>query len=116
MMIGEYDFQSTFKYGSIREAQVISSADSAFVRVGFPSLVQLVFILMLFLVSIIIANLKTGLIVKKIRELFKTAGIYKLEKMVSQIQSAEDAIASNKMAKLKKNSFQIVGKQACSRS
>ena len=45
--------------------------------------------LLLFLVSIVIANLIIGLSVTNIEELLKESEVYKMEKMVQQISAAE---------------------------
>eukprot|EP00092_Neocalanus_flemingeri_P002050 GFUD01002188.1.p1 GENE.GFUD01002188.1~~GFUD01002188.1.p1 ORF type:complete len:420 (+),score=70.79 GFUD01002188.1:79-1260(+) len=88
MMIGEYDFKDTFTWQKIKQSQTI--ATEGWFREVFPIFVQIVFIMLLFLVSIIIANLITGLTVNNIRELYKEAGVHKLGKTVEQITSSEE--------------------------
>ena len=91
LMIGEYDFIDTFTIQDIKKNQVYSNQDNFFWEV-FPVIVQFVFILSLFFVSIIIGNLITGLTVNNIRELYKEAGVYKLGKTVKQIKSSEEFV------------------------
>jgi hypothetical protein len=100
LMIGEYDFTDTFTWASIKDSQVFSK-EGVF-RNMFPIFVQVVFILVLFLVSIIIANLITGLTVNNISELYKKAGVYKLGKTVKQIISSEEFVNGRLMKQFKK--------------
>jgi hypothetical protein len=95
LMLGEYDFTDTFTWGDITDSQVVTQ--EGFFRNMFPIFVQAIFILVLFLVSIIIADLITGLTVNNIRELYKEAFVYKLGKTVKQIKSSEEFVNGNLM-------------------
>ena len=64
MMIGEYDFADNFTFSHISENQVVEN--SGFGKV-FPVIVQILMILMMFLITIIIGNLITGLTVNNLR-------------------------------------------------
>ena len=86
MMTGEYEFKDTFTAWQIRKAQVISDADSTAGYV-YPILIQIVFVITLFVVTIVISNLITGLTVDNIKGLYRTANIFKLEKMIRQMKT-----------------------------
>ncbi len=79
MMIGEFDYSESFTWNAVTET---GSMYSNFIT-------QLIFILLILLVSIIIANLIIGLTVNNTRELFQEAGFYRLGKTVIQIQVTE---------------------------
>jgi len=79
MMIGEFDYNESFTWDAVTES---GSLYSNFVT-------QIIFILLILLVSIIIANLVIGLTVNNTRELFQEAGFYRLGKTVVQIQGTE---------------------------
>ena len=53
---------------------------------------QIVFILFLFVVSIVISNLLIAMTVSKTEELFKKAGVIRLEKTVGQVKGIEDIV------------------------
>ena len=96
MMIGEYDFGSTFTANAIKDASVMTD-ESFFTKNLFPVLVQIFFLGMIFLGSIIIANLITGLTVYNIGQLYKEAEVYKLGTTVHQIDSAENLVHNSKL-------------------
>jgi hypothetical protein len=79
MMIGEFDYNESFTWDAVSES---GSLYSNFIT-------QIIFILLILLVSIIIANLVIGLTVNNTRELFQEAGFYRLGKTVMQIQGTE---------------------------
>ena len=75
---------------------------------AFPVLVQIIMIIMMFLITIIIGNLITGLTVNNLRcyfqenllteylspsQLYKQSDIYKLGKTVQQILSVEKTVS-----------------------
>ena len=95
-MIGEYDFGDTFTANKIRISAVMTS-DNTFTKQIFPYIVQAFFIAMIFLGSIIIANLITGLTIFNIRELYKEAEVYKLGSSVHQIINTENMVEKSKI-------------------
>ena len=72
MMTGEYNLETYFIWNSVK-------LDKGFVTT------QIIFILFVFFISIVLVNLLVGLTVSKTEELFKDAGIYRLEKTVLQV-------------------------------
>jgi len=82
MMIGELEFAEYFTWDAVKETG--TSYSNIFT--------QLVFIMLLVLISMIISNLVIGLTVNNTRELFKIAGIYRLGKTLRQIQDTESII------------------------
>jgi len=73
MMIGELDYTDNF------------SVDSSKLRDDSVGTVQLMFMLFVFFVSIIIANLIIGLTVSQIDDLYNEARAIRLEKLVTQV-------------------------------
>lgn len=73
MMAGEYDLEKFFIWNSVQR-------DRGFVTVQF------LFVLFVFFISIVLVNLLVGLTVSKTEELFREAGIYRLEKTVLQVE------------------------------
>ena len=96
MMLGEYDFGDTFTANKIRISAVMTS-DNNFTKMIFPYIVQAFFIAMIFLGSIIIANLITGLTIFNIRELYKEAEVFKLGSSVQQIINVENMVEKSKI-------------------
>ena len=90
MLIGEFDFNDTFTVENVNIYGVPAS----------QGLTQFFFVLLLFLVSIVIANLIIGLSVSNIEELLKESEIYKMEKMVQQISAAEKFFNHNLLSSL----------------
>ena len=90
MLIGEFDFDDTFTIENVREFGVPAS----------QGLTQFIFVLLLFLVSIVIANLIIGLSVSNIDQLMKESEVYKMEKMVQQITTAEKFFNHNLLSYL----------------
>ena len=80
MMIGEYDFDSNFTW---EEVGGLSGGNGS---------AQVLFVIFLFLSSVTISNLIVGLTVNKTEELFREAGVIRLEKTVLQIRGLEDII------------------------
>ena len=78
MMIGELEFSDSFTWAA-------AAAEGAQVSC------QVLFVLFLIFLTIIIMNLLLGLTVSKTEELFKTAGLIRLEKTAKQISIIEDA-------------------------
>ena len=72
MMTGEYNLEEYFIWQSVK-------LDKGFVTT------QIIFVLFVFFISIVLVNLLVGLTVSKTEELFKEAGIYRLEKTVLQV-------------------------------
>lgn len=73
MMIGEFDFDDNFTWHGIKESGHSNGSS------------QILFVVFLFLASITIANLIVGLTVSKTEEIFKEAGVIRLEKTVLQV-------------------------------
>jgi len=96
MMIGEYDFADNFTFSHISENQVVPS--TGFGK-AFPVIVQIIMILMMFLITIIIGNLITGLTVNNLSQLYKQSDIYKLGKTVQEIISVEKTMLNFPLAK-----------------
>ena len=96
MMIGEYEFAEVFTMNNIRESSVVTG-ESLFAVTIIPLLVQLFFLAMIFLGSIIIANLITGLTIHNISELYKEAEVFKLGSAVRQIALVEEMVKTSKM-------------------
>ena len=72
MMIGEFELEDYFIWEAVEpEGSYVTT--------------QILFVLFLVFVSIVIANLLVGLTVSKTEELFKEAGVIRLEKTVLQI-------------------------------
>ena len=86
MMIGEFDFESNFIMDSDTQ-----SGD-------WPSkiITQFIFIALMFMVALTLANLIIGLTVQNIAELQREAGTYKLNKTVEQIRETENILLKNK--------------------
>ena len=63
---------------------------------GSNGTTQIVFILFLFVVSIVISNLLIGMTVSKTEELTKKAGVIRLEKTVGQVKGIEDIVTGKK--------------------
>jgi transient receptor potential cation channel subfamily A protein 1 len=72
MMTGEFSMEEYFIWQSVKD-------DKGFVTT------QIIFVLFVFFISIVLVNLLVGLTVSKTEELFKEAGIYRLEKTVLQV-------------------------------
>ena len=83
MMSGEFEFEDNF-----RSEQVIKHG-------GSDITTQFVFILFLFLVSIVISNLLIGLTVNETEIVFKSALDMRLERTFSQIDAVEDLLATS---------------------
>ena len=96
MLIGEYEFEDRFTLNKIRPSSV-ATGHSAFAQTFIPVLVQLFYIAMIFLGSIIIANLITGLTIHNISELYKEAEVFKLGSAVRQIAQVEDMVRTSRM-------------------
>jgi hypothetical protein len=79
MMSGEFDFEDNFLWQSVEGK-------------GSNGTAQAVFLFFFFIVSIVISNLLIGMTVSKTEELFKKAGLIKLEKMAEQIMGLEDIV------------------------
>jgi len=90
MMIGEYDFAGTFTYDVIVENQSIEN--ESILGEAFPFVIQLLFLFLMFFVSVIIANLIIGLTVSNIGELQKESGIRKLRETLGSAESAEEVV------------------------
>jgi len=90
MMIGEFDYNESFTWDAVAES---GSLYSNFIT-------QIIFILLILLVSIIIANLVIGLTVNNTMELFQEAGFYRLGKTVMQIQGTESIFLSGMLSSL----------------
>ena len=80
MMAGEFEFETHFL--------PVEGPDGK----SSNSTTQIVFILFLFVVSIVISNLLIAMTVSKTEELFKKAGVIRLEKTVGQVKGIEDII------------------------
>ena len=74
MMSGEFEFESNFLPERVSEAE------------GSNGTTQVIFLIFLFVVSIVISNLLIAMTVSKTEELFKKAGVIRLEKTVGQVQ------------------------------
>ena len=74
MMSGEFDFENNFLPERVSEAE------------GSNGTTQVVFLIFLFVVSIVISNLLIAMTVSKTEELFKKAGVIRLEKTVGQVR------------------------------
>ena len=72
MMTGEFSLEEYFIWQSVK-------VDNGYVTT------QVIFVLFVFFISIVLVNLLVGLTVSKTEELFKEAGIYRLEKTVLQV-------------------------------
>jgi len=83
MMTGEMDFEDNFTFEAVRPERSVLST-------------QIMYVLFLFFVSIIIANLLIGLTVNKTEVLFKEAGIVRLNKTVLQIVAQVSLIRKSK--------------------
>ena len=83
MMTGEFDFENNFRSEKVRE------------KGGSDITTQVVFILFLFLVSIVISNLLIGLTVNETEIVFKSALAMRLERTFSQIAAVEDLLATS---------------------
>ena len=94
MMIGEYEFAEVFTLNTIRKSSVVTG-DGVFAFTVIPVLVQLFFLAFIFLGSIIIANLITGLTIHNISELYKEAEVFKLGSAVRQIALVEDMVKTS---------------------
>ena len=75
MMSGEFEFESNFLPEKVSEAE------------GSNGTTQVVFLIFLFVVSIVISNLLIAMTVSKTEELFKKAGVIRLEKTVGQVRT-----------------------------
>ena len=64
MMIGEFDFADTFTVEQIKKSQVVEYEG---LGVTFPVIIQLIMIILMFLITIVIGNLITGLTVHNLR-------------------------------------------------
>ena len=105
IMIGEFDFMDTFTWNDIKSAQVVTK-EGLFKNI-FPIFIQIVFLLALFFASIIIGNLILGIAVNNVRELFKQAGFFKLQRTVEQIKISDDFVNGRLMTFVKKISPNI---------
>ncbi len=83
MMIGEFDLSSYF---TVEQARLDEGQFST----------QLLFIFFIIFVSIVISNLLVGLTVSKTEELFKEAGVIRLEKTVLQVNQVEKVFLNPK--------------------
>ena len=81
MMIGELEYDNHFLRSHSSKEFGIGSA-------------QLAFILFVLMVNIVVANLLIGLTVSKTDELFKQAGIHRLQKTANQINAIESVIGT----------------------
>jgi hypothetical protein len=81
MMIGELEYDNHFLRSHSSKDFGIGSA-------------QLAFILFVLMVNIVVANLLIGLTVSKTDELFKQAGIHRLQKTATQITAVESVIGT----------------------
>ena len=94
MMIGEYDFDNNFTMDNINQQAVKDGPmDGAYIR---NVITQLLFISLVSVVSITIANLIIGLTVQNIAELQRNAGTYKLSKALDQIKETEEVFIKNR--------------------
>ena len=84
MMIGEFDFEDNFTWSQVKES-------------GSNFSTQILFVLFVFLASIAVSNLIVGLTVNKTEELFKEAGVIRLEKTALQVMGLEDVLVREKM-------------------
>ena len=80
MMSGEFDFESNFLPEEVTRAE------------GSNGTTQVVFLIFLFVVSIVISNLLIAMTVSKTEELFKMAGVIRLEKTVGQVRARSRSI------------------------
>merc|ERR1712223_212250 len=96
MMIGEYEFTDVFTLNKLKESVVVTG-NNPWANTIIPTIVQLFFIAMIFLGSIIIANLITGLTIHNISELYKEAEVFKLGSAVRQIDQVEDMVRTSRM-------------------
>ena len=95
MMIGEFDFEDNFRSEKVGEIG------------GSNITTQLVFILFLFVVSIVISNLLIGLTVNETDIVFKSALGMRLERAFSQIVAVEDHLATS-LSKTLYKAFKII--------
>ncbi len=86
MMLGEFDFSDNFLWDDVQGK-------------GSNGTAQVVFMLFLFLVSIVIANLLIGMTVSQTEELLQTAGVIKLQKMAQQVMILEEVAVKNSSSK-----------------
>ena len=94
MMIGEYDFGDNFTMDNInQQGDSEGPMDAAYIR---NVITQLLFISLVSVVSITIANLIIGLTVQNIAELQRNAGTYKLSKTIDQIKETEEVFIKNR--------------------
>ncbi len=84
MMSGEFEYEDNFLWTKVEESG------------GSNGTAQLVFILFYFVISIVISNLIIGLTVNETEELFKTAGVMRVQKTVQQIMVLEDVLIKEK--------------------
>ena len=84
MMGGEFEFETHFL--------PVDGPDGK----SSNSTTQIVFILFLFVVSIVISNLLIAMTVSKTEELFKKAGVIRLEKTVGQVKGIEDIVVDKR--------------------
>ena len=90
MMSGEFDFEDNFRSEKVREVG------------GSDVTTQVVFVLFLFVVSIVISNLLIGLTVNETEIVFKSALAMRLERTFSQIAAVEDHLATSLSKRLYK--------------
>ena len=97
MMIGEYDFEKNFKMDSVNDQGHEDGSHEPEVLRNIVT--QVLFISLVSMVSITIANLIIGLTVQNIANLQRNAGTYKLCKTLVQIKETEDIFIKNKIFK-----------------
>ena len=83
MMSGEFEFDDIFLWDMVEGK-------------GSNGTTQIVFLLFLFMVTIVISNLLIAMTVSKTEELFKRAGVIRLEKTVVQVMAIEGTLTHTK--------------------
>ena len=96
MMIGEYDFEDNFKMDNVNNQGHENASKPEVLR---NIITQVLFISLVSMVSITIANLIIGLTVQNIADLQRNAGTYKLCKTLDQIKETEDIFIKNSIFK-----------------
>jgi hypothetical protein len=100
MTVGEYDFGDSFLHSKIRFSSVFITDSTNFVTYYiFPIFVQLVMVGMVFVGTIIIANLITGLTIYNIDQLYREASAFQLSQSAKQIGSAENIVVTSRAFK-----------------
>ena len=83
MMSGEFEFDDIFVWDVVEGK-------------GSNGTTQIVFLLFLFMVTIVISNLLIAMTVSKTEELFKEAGVIRLKKTVVQVMAIEGTLTHTK--------------------